>query len=108
MPDGTNLGGVTSNLQSTFNSNPNLDGRWENVILQAAQTWAQQTNINFVVVPDDGAATGGGNNQEGDPEHGRHPNRRLQLRQLDPGLDLLAAAGEQLLDRRRHQLQHRR
>ncbi len=70
VPDGTNLGGVTSNLQATFNSNPNLAGRWENVILQAAQTWAQKTNINFVVVPDDGAPTGAGVDQEGDPEFG--------------------------------------
>ena len=30
------------------------------MILQAAQTWAQKTNINFVVVPDDGAPTGSG------------------------------------------------
>ncbi|MHB1559250.1 MAG: hypothetical protein ACYC61_17490, partial [Isosphaeraceae bacterium] len=58
MPDGTNVGGVASNLQSTFNNNPNLAGRWENVILQAAQVWAQQTNINFTVVPDDGAPWG--------------------------------------------------
>jgi hypothetical protein len=56
MPDGTNLGGgVTSNLQSTFNKNANLNGKWESVILQAAQTWARQSNINFAVVPDDGA-----------------------------------------------------
>ena len=52
---------------STFNSNPNLAGRWQQQILQAAQIWAQQTNINFVVVPDDGAPRGGGNDQEGDP-----------------------------------------
>jgi hypothetical protein len=71
MPDGTNLGGGnTSNLLSTFNHNPYLAGRWQNVILQAAQVWAQQTNINFVVVPDDGAASGAGNDQEGDPSHG--------------------------------------
>ena len=56
MPDGTNLGGgVTSNLQSSFNKNANLNGKWESVILQAAQTWARQSNINFAVVPDDGA-----------------------------------------------------
>ena len=55
MPDGTNMGGPVSNLQSTFNSNADLAGRWEQQFLQAAQTWAQQTNINFVVVPDDGA-----------------------------------------------------
>ncbi len=70
VPDGTNLGGVTSNLQSTFNSNPNLVGRWENTILQAAQVSAQQTNINFVVVPDDGEATGSGADQEGNPNFG--------------------------------------
>ncbi len=70
VPDGTNLGGVTSNLQGTFNGNANLDGRWENVILQAAQLWAQQTNINFEVVSDDGAASGGGADQEGDPDFG--------------------------------------
>ena len=45
MPDGTNLGGNVSNLQSTFNSNAGLKG-WQNVILQAAQVWAQQTNLN--------------------------------------------------------------
>jgi hypothetical protein len=60
VPDGTNLGGVTSNLQSTFNSKPSLAGRWQNIILQAAQAWAAQTNINFVVVPDDGAPAGAG------------------------------------------------
>ena len=58
MPDGTNLGGgVSSNLESSFNSKSSLSG-WENVILQAAQVWAEQTNINFAVVPDDGAAVG--------------------------------------------------
>ena len=87
MPDGTNLGGLASNLISTFNNNPYLNGRWQNLILKAAQTWAQQTNINFVVVPDDGAPSGGGDYQEGDPGHRRHPHRRLQLRHLDPGLD---------------------
>ena len=70
VPDGTNLGGVTSNLMGTFNSNANLAGKWENVILKAAQSWAQQSNINFVVVPDAGAASGGGNDQEGDPGMG--------------------------------------
>lgn len=66
MPDGTNLGGgVTSNLSSTLNNNANLSGKWESVILQAAQTWAQQTNINFEVVPDDGAPAGSGPDEQG-------------------------------------------
>ena len=70
MPDGTNLGSATSNLQATFNANPNLVGRWQGQILQAAQLWAQQTNLNFVVVPDDGAPSGSGPDQQGDPNHG--------------------------------------
>ncbi len=70
MPDGTNMGGPVSNLQGKFNSNANLAGRWEQQFLQAAQTWAQQTNINFVVVPDNGAPSGAGADQEGDPEFG--------------------------------------
>ena len=71
MPDGTNLGGgVTSNLFSTFNSKSSLAGNWENVILQAAQTWAQQTNINFAVVPDNGAPEGSGADEQGDPGFG--------------------------------------
>ena len=70
MPDGTNMGGPVSNLQSTFNSNAGLAGKWEQQFLLAAQTWAKQTNINFVVVPDDGAPMGSGNYQEGDPGMG--------------------------------------
>ena len=57
MPDGTNLGGVGSNLFQSFNTNPKLAGQWQGEILKAAQVWAQQTNINFIVVPDDGAST---------------------------------------------------
>jgi len=71
MPDGTNLGGgFTSNLQSTFKNNAKLNGKWENVILQAAQAWAQQTNINFAVVPDNGAAEGSGVDEQGTPGFG--------------------------------------
>ena len=71
MPDGTQIGGgYSSNLFSTFNGNTNLASRWQNVILQAAQVWAQQTNINFTVVPDDGAPQGAGVDQQGDPEFG--------------------------------------
>jgi hypothetical protein len=71
MPDGTNLGGgVSSNLISSFNSKSNLAGNWENAIIQAAQVWAQQTNINFVVVPDNGAPEGSGPDEQGTPGFG--------------------------------------
>jgi hypothetical protein len=70
VPDGTNLGGVTSNLFSTFNAEFGSTAAWENVILKAAQSWAQQTNINFSLVSDSGAAEGSGNYQQGDPTMG--------------------------------------
>ena len=70
MPDGTDLGGVQSNMQSAFDSNPYLAGRWKDEILKAAQVWAQQTNVNFVVVPDDGAPVGEGGFQQGSPNQG--------------------------------------
>ncbi|HZU35779.1 MAG TPA: matrixin family metalloprotease, partial [Gemmataceae bacterium] len=70
MPDGTNLGGKTSNLFSTFNNKFGSASTWENIILKAAQTWAQATNINFAVVIDNGSASGAGNYQQGDPGMG--------------------------------------
>jgi Matrixin len=71
MPDGTQIGGnYTSNLFSTFNNSPSLAGKWQNIILQAAQEWAQQTNINLTVVPDDGAPQGSGPDMQGDPGFG--------------------------------------
>ncbi len=71
MPDGTNLGGgKASNLFATFNGNSQLSGKWQNIILQAAQVWAQQTNINFAVVTDNGTAEGSGANEQGDPGFG--------------------------------------
>ncbi len=75
VPDGTSLGGTTtSNLFSAFNGNRYLNGsgaaNWQNQILKAAQVWAQQTNINFAVVADNGTASGGGADQQGDPGMG--------------------------------------
>src|SRR5438128_8699269 len=53
MPDGTNLGGATSNLFATLNAkwSPSV---WQYQFLKAAQAWAQQTNINFALVNDSG------------------------------------------------------
>src|SRR5271157_1700106 len=64
VPDGTNLNGKSSNLFSTFNSKFGSASTWENVILKAAQLWAQQTNINFSVVSDSGATDGSGSYQQ--------------------------------------------
>lgn len=69
QPDGTNLGGVTSNLFST------MDARWatsvwQREILRAAQVWAQVTNLNFALVSDSGTDSGSGNYQQGDSTFG--------------------------------------
>jgi hypothetical protein len=68
-PDGTNLGGQTSNLFAAFNAKWST-AAWENQILRAAQVWAQQANINFSVVTDSGAPMGSGNSEQGDPTMG--------------------------------------
>src|SRR5437763_6373518 len=70
VPDGTNLGGATSNLFATFNAKFGSPSLWQNQFLKAAQVWAQQTNINFSLVPDSGADIGSGNNQQGDAGFG--------------------------------------
>ncbi len=75
VPDGTTVATnganpVGSNLFASFNSNPRLAGQWQNIILKAAQTWAQQTNINFVLVSDSGATSGSGPDEQGDPTMG--------------------------------------
>jgi hypothetical protein len=70
VPDGTNLGGVTSNLFATFNAKLGSAAVWQNQILKAAQTWAQQTNINFTFVGDNGTDSGSGSYEQGDPNMG--------------------------------------
>ncbi len=70
MPDGTSVNGYGSNLFSTFNAKFGSAATWQNQILKAAQYWAQQTNLNFAVVPDSGAAGGSGSYQQGDPGFG--------------------------------------
>jgi hypothetical protein len=76
VPDGTIVGSgangyIRSNLFATFNSHPGwTQATWQNTILRAAQVWAQQTNINFAIVPDSGAPEGSGSYQQGDPTVG--------------------------------------
>src|SRR5207244_1265686 len=45
VPDGTNLGGVSSNLFAKFNAKFGSTAAWQNQILKAAQAWAQQTDL---------------------------------------------------------------
>jgi hypothetical protein len=70
VPDGTYvLSNEQSNLFATFNARwPTAT--WEGQILKAAQQWAAATNINFAVIPDNGAPGGSGLYQQGDPGMG--------------------------------------
>jgi hypothetical protein len=68
-PDGTNLGGVSSNLFASLNAKWSTVV-WQNQILRAAQVWAQQANLNFSIVADSGVVSGSGNYEQGDPTMG--------------------------------------
>jgi hypothetical protein len=75
VPDGTILGCngssyLTSNMFSVWNAHFGSPAVWQNQILKALQAWGQQTNINFTVVPDNGASLGSGSSQQGDPGMG--------------------------------------
>jgi hypothetical protein len=75
VPDGTILGydgqgqALTSTLFQDFSALGSTT-TWQNQILKAAQVWAQQTDVNFAAVSDDGVASGSGNYEQGDPNHG--------------------------------------
>ncbi len=67
VPDGTNIGGSSSALYSTLNSQ--YSG-WQAVFNQAAAIWEAVANVNLVQVSDNGAAMGSGTYQQGDPNMG--------------------------------------
>src|SRR5262249_15156351 len=81
VPDGTSLGGswatangpVSATGQSSLFST--LNGKmpvsvWQGEVLRALQTWANEVNINLVVVPDSGDPFGTTGIQQGDPRFG--------------------------------------
>src|SRR5438270_3575569 len=62
VPDGTLMatgtsGNVYSNMFAAFNARWST-ATWQAEILRAAQLWAQQTNLNFTVVSDNGTTSG--------------------------------------------------
>src|SRR5512135_2319071 len=74
MPDGTNVGGLPSDLFRTLEaaspSSPNPDAAWQQQFQQAAAIWQAVANINLVQVPDNGEPFGAPGNQQGDPNVG--------------------------------------
>lgn len=89
VPDGADVGGVTSDLQTTFDNHANTSFRsgWRNQVLKAAQVWAQQTNLNFALVNDNGTAIGSGDYQQGDANFGD-----IRIGGFNFGTDSLAQA----------------
>jgi hypothetical protein len=69
MPDGTNIGGVPSNLFQTLNAVTST-ANWQLQFEKAAAVWEQVANVNLALVPDDGAPVGSGGYQQGDPGMG--------------------------------------
>lgn len=75
VPDGTLLGAgpsgyLFSNLYQKMNAKFGSPAVWQREILRAAQVWAEQTNINFDVIFDNGTPLGQGAYQQGDPNMG--------------------------------------
>jgi hypothetical protein len=106
VPDGTVLGSnssgyIYSNLQATFNAKFGSAAAWQNQILQAANEWAQQTNLNFAFVSDNGANEGSGSYQQGDPNMGdiriggyNFNNSYLALANMPPPVNNYSIAGD--------------
>src|SRR5712692_5275230 len=101
VPDGTNLGGSTSNLFATFNAKFGSQAAWQNQMLKAAQVWAQQTNLNFSLVSDSGADEGTGNYQQGDPTIGdirisgfNFQSSTLAMAYMPPSVNNYSIAGD--------------
>jgi Matrixin len=69
MPDGTNVGGISSALYQTLNANyPTVS--WKQQIEAAASLWENVTNINLAMVSDSGQAVGSSGNQQDDSQIG--------------------------------------
>jgi hypothetical protein len=101
VPDGTDLGGMPSNLFSSMNARFGSPTAWQAQILKAAQVWAKNTNINFAVVSDNGAPLGSGAYQQGDPGFGdiriggyNFENSSLAMAYSPPPINNYSIAGD--------------
>lgn len=69
VPDGTSIGGVSSNLYSTLNKVAST-ATWQSAFSKAAAIWSSYANINMVEVSDNGAPLSAEGNQQGDSRFG--------------------------------------
>jgi hypothetical protein len=70
VPDGTPIGGHTSNLFRTLNAEFSSPGAWQSEIVLAFQTWAVYANISVGLVSDSGAPLGVAGPTQGVPNFG--------------------------------------
>ena len=69
-PDGTSIAGDASDLFQTLDSQFPTPASWQDVIVQAFQTWAAQTNVSVGLTTDSGAPFGVAGLMQGDPRFG--------------------------------------
>lgn len=69
-PDGTDIGGVPSNLNARMAQRGISTQSWQDQFRRAAATWEQFAGVNLVEVSDDGSPYGTPGNQQGDPRFG--------------------------------------
>ncbi len=81
VPDGTNLGGVSSNMFATLNA-VESQSAWQQAIEQAAAIWEQSANLNLAYVSDNGAPEGTAGNQQDDSRFG---DIRIGMANMGPG-----------------------
>jgi hypothetical protein len=103
-PDGTDIGGVASNLQATFNARFGTDV-WKQQFTKAAAVWQKYAKVNFDLVPDDGSPIGVAGSQQGDPRFGdiriggfAQPSNVLAFAYLPPQINGGPSAGDILLN----------
>jgi Matrixin len=69
-PDGTSIVGAQSDLFQTLDSEFPTSASWQDLIVQAFQTWATQTNVSIGLTTDSGAPFGVAGLSQGDPRFG--------------------------------------
>ena len=82
-PDGTTIAGQPSALFQTLNAQFPSAAAWQNVIVQAFQTWAAQANISIGLTTDSGAPFGVAGLMQGDARFG---DIRIGAVPLDPNV----------------------
>lgn len=69
-PDGTDIGGIPSNLNAAMAQRGFSTDAWQHQFRRAAAAWQAVANLNFSEVPDDGSPFATSGNQQGDPRFG--------------------------------------